>query len=77
LVQFDGINFYVVEKKHLSSLKSNYSWTLAATADSSLWSALQGGGFYRLKNSSLKEYSGAEGLPSNTSKLSMLIGKAD
>ncbi len=65
LVRFDGIDLYVVDKKHLSSLKTNYVWTLIATPDSSLWFALQGGGLYRLKNSSLKEYSVAHGLPSN------------
>ena len=65
LVRFDGIKFFVFDKKHLTEMTSNYIWTIAEGPDSSLWFGTQGGGLYRNKNNRCSAFTTNDGLPSN------------
>ena len=65
LVRFDGVRFYVVDKKHVPDLESNYVWAIAEGSDSSLWIGTRGGGLLHLKGGKSRAYTTRDGLPSD------------
>ncbi|MEX1276097.1 MAG: two-component regulator propeller domain-containing protein, partial [Bacteroidota bacterium] len=65
LVRFDGIQFFVFDKKHFNAMTSNYVWTIAEGPDGSLWFGTQGGGLCRIKENQCTAFTTKDGLPSN------------
>ena len=65
LVRFDGISFSRCQPVGGISLEDRWISALAEDADHNLWIATEGSGLFRWKDGEVKQFTTANGLPSD------------